>query len=164
MQHAEVAEKSEKKAGSISALRSPFGDWEDAASRGLIVAVAVVLAWYTWAHWGDIQIDCGRELYVPTEILRGKLLYRDIWYPYGPLAPYVQALLVALFGHSLNAFYLFGLAIGIGCALLLFEIGAMLEGRAAGLTQRWRSCRWASRLGFSTTFSPIRMRPRWGCC
>ena len=42
-------------------------DRADAASRCLIVIVAIILAWYTWASWGDIQIDCGRELYVPTE-------------------------------------------------------------------------------------------------
>jgi len=64
----------------------------------------------------------------------GKLLYRDIWYPYGPLAPYLQALLVRLLGYSLNAFFILGLTIAVGCALLLLEIGTMLEGRSAGLT------------------------------
>jgi len=103
-------------------------------SRGAIVALAVVLAWYTWACWGDIQIDCGRELYVPVEILRGKLLYRDMFYPYGPLAPYVGALLIGIFGPHLVVFYLFGIAVAIGCSMLLLEIGTMLEGRAAGLT------------------------------
>jgi hypothetical protein len=119
---------------SVASERSPFGRWEDAASRGFVVLVAIALAWYTWARWGDIQIDCGRELYVPSEILRGKLLYRDIWYPYGPLAPYVEAIFLFLFGHSLNAFYVFGLAVAIACALLLLDLGTMLEGRAAGLT------------------------------
>ena len=117
-----------------SALRSPFRGRESAASRGFIVVVAAVLAWYTWATWGDIQIDCGREIYVPLEILRGKLLYRDIFYPYGPLAPYAGALLIAIFGPHLVAFYLFGIAVAIGCAFLLFELGTMLESRAVGLT------------------------------
>lgn len=136
MQHAGagIAEKSEKEAVSIPALRSPFGDWEDAASRAFIVVVAIVLAWYTWGRWGDLQIDCGREIYVPIEILRGKLLYRDIFYQYGPLAPYIGALLIGLFGPHLVVFYLFGIAVAIGCAVLLFELGTMLEGRAAGLT------------------------------
>ncbi len=95
--------------------------------------VAFILAWLTWAHWGDIQMDCGRELYVPVQILRGKLLYRDLWYPYGPLAPYVEALLVGVFGQHLNAFYLFGIAIAIGCSLLSFEIGSMLASRVVEL-------------------------------
>src|SRR5882757_3749654 len=101
----------------------PAREWTDAASRGLIVVVAIVLAWYTWARWGDFQVDCGRELYVPIEILRGKLLYRDLFYPYGPLAPYTCALLIGLFGPQLVAYYLFGIAIAIGCAVLLFDLG-----------------------------------------
>ena len=73
-------------------------------ARGFIVAVAGVMAWFTWGHWGDFQFDCGREIYVPAAILQGKLLYRDIWYMYGMLAPYVQALLYRVFGISLTAY------------------------------------------------------------
>jgi hypothetical protein len=129
---AQATESFEEQADDIASLGSPL-NWE-AASRGLIVLVALALAWYTWARWGDIQVDTGRELYVPAEILRGKLLYRDIWYPYGPLAAYAEATLLFVFGHSLNALYVFGLAIAIGCALLFLEIGTMLAGRAVGLT------------------------------
>src|SRR5689334_8255353 len=82
--------------------------WRDAAARGVIVVVALVLAWLTWARWGNFQADCGRELYVPAEILRGKLLYRDLWYPYGPLEPYTAAVLLGLFGKHLYVFNLFG--------------------------------------------------------
>jgi hypothetical protein len=108
--------------------------WPDAAARGTIVVIALILAWLTWAHWGDIQVDCGRELYVPAEILRGKLLYRDLWYPYGPLEPYLAAALLGLFGQHLSVFYLFGLTLATACALLSFDIGKMLAGRAVGLT------------------------------
>src|SRR5579872_3263818 len=80
--------------------------WPDAAARSTIVAVAIILAWLTWAHWGDIQVDCGRELYVPAELLRGKLLYRDVWYSYGPLEPYLAASLLWVFGPHLKVFYL----------------------------------------------------------
>ncbi len=93
------------------------------SARGLIIAVAIVFARHTWGHWGDIQIDCGREMYVPVEILRGKLLFRDIWYQYGPLTPYVQALAFALFGININVLYVIGMILVISSALLLFEIG-----------------------------------------
>src|SRR6266852_7642784 len=73
-------------------------------------------------HWGDCQIDNGRELYVPVSILHGKLLYRDIWYMYGPLAPYLQALLFRIFGIHLNVLYGFGLLLTIASALVTFEI------------------------------------------
>lgn len=117
-----------------TSLRSIVAGWEDAALRGSIVVAAMLIVFLTWGHWGDIQVDCGKELYVPYEILRGKLLYRDIFYPYGPLPPYLGALLIEIFGQHLVVFYLFGIAIAIGCALMLFELGAMLEGRAAGVT------------------------------
>jgi len=88
----------------------------------VIVATAAALAWFTWGHWGDFQIDSGRELYVPAEILKGKLLFRDLWYMYGPLAPYVKALLFRIFGVQLTVLYFFGLALAIGAALITFEI------------------------------------------
>jgi hypothetical protein len=108
-------------------------EWPDATARVVIVGAACALFWLTWAHWGDIQVDCGREVYVPYQILRGKLLYRDLWYPYGPLEPYVSALLLKLFGEHLSVLYFLGLALAIGCALVLFEVGKMLAGRAVGL-------------------------------
>ena len=96
-------------------------------ARSMIVGLAVTLAWYTWGHWGDLQIDSGREMYVPTSILQGKLLYRDLWYMYGPLAPYVQALAFRVFGVSLNVLYGLGLTLTITCALLIFEISRTFD-------------------------------------
>src|SRR5882762_829902 len=57
-------------------LRSTSAEW---IARATIILIACGMAWYTWGHWGDFQIDNGRELYVPVSILNGKLLYRDIW-------------------------------------------------------------------------------------
>lgn len=98
----------------------------DRLARLALIVLAGLLAWYTWARWGDLQIDCGREVYVPVAILNGKLLYRDLWYPYGPLAPYVQALLLLVFGVHLNVLYAFGSALAVVGALLLFAIGKRL--------------------------------------
>jgi hypothetical protein len=105
----------------------------DATARITIFAVALILAWHSWARWGNFQIDCGRDLYTAVQILHGKLLYRDVWFPYGPLPPYLEALLVSIFGPHFTIFYLFGIAITIVCALLTLQIGVMLEERAAGL-------------------------------
>jgi hypothetical protein len=121
------------KEAETSAVVALMHRWPNAMARAVIVVVALISAWLTWGHWGDLQIDCGRELYVPVQILRGKLLYRDLWYPYGPLEPYLAAALLALFGQHLNVFYLFGLTLATACALLLFDIGKMLAGRAVGI-------------------------------
>jgi hypothetical protein len=83
---------------------------------------AGALAWHTWGHWGDFQVDNGRELYIPAEILKGRLLFRDLWYMYGPLAPYLKAFLFRIFGVQLTVLYVFGLTLTIGTALLTFEI------------------------------------------
>jgi hypothetical protein len=112
----------------------PLNAPTEALAHAAIVALALIMAWLTWGHWGDIQIDCGRELYVPMEVLRGKLVYRDFWYSYGPLTPYVEAVLVAAFGPHFYVFFWFGLAITVGCALLLFDLGTMLDGTAIGFT------------------------------
>jgi hypothetical protein len=125
-------------AASPGAERFPFGKTDHSQTRtdgaatvwiarGAIVAVALGLFWYTWGHWGDFQLDCGREVYVPAAILQGKLLYRDIWYMYGPLAPYVQAALFWTFGIHMNVLYGFGLALAVASTLTAFEIGRQLR-------------------------------------
>ena len=103
-----------------SASSSNVMEW---IARLAIVLFACGMAWHTWGHWGDFQIDSGRELYVPAAILKGKLLFRDLWYMYGPLAPYLKALLFWIFGVHLNVLYAFGLSLAIGTALLTFEVG-----------------------------------------
>ncbi|MFZ0887344.1 MAG: hypothetical protein WA005_02730 [Candidatus Binataceae bacterium] len=87
-----------------------------------IVLTTLALTWWTWAHWGDVQVNCGRELYLPAEILKGKLLYRDLWYQYGPLAPYLQALIFFLFGVHFTCLYVLGLSIALITALLFFAL------------------------------------------
>src|SRR6266446_2639320 len=74
---------------SYTESRSTSAEW---IARAEIILISSGIAWYTCWHWGDFQIDNGRELYVPVSILRGKLLYRDVWYMYGPLAPYQPSL------------------------------------------------------------------------
>lgn len=103
----------------------------DSPSRALrstwLPAIAVILAvcalaCWTWENWGDIRVDCGREMYVPDAMLHGKVLYGDLWYPYGPLTPYLQTTLFRLFGSTLPVLYGLGLAITISCAFLLLFI------------------------------------------
>ncbi len=68
----------------------------------LFVAVCGCLLAAGWGKWGEFLIDYGREISIPWRIVRGEMLYRDISFAYGPLSPYTQALLFALFGPSLT--------------------------------------------------------------
>jgi hypothetical protein len=60
--------------------------------------LALVILWLakvysTWARWEDLSIDSGHEMYIPLLLAQGKELYRDVWFMYGPLAPYFNSYL-----------------------------------------------------------------------
>jgi hypothetical protein len=88
----------------------------------------------TWATWGTLSVDSGREMYVPAMLAQGKMLYRDVWYGYAPLAPYLNAFLFRSFGIHLNVLYWAGSLAALGCALLLFLSGRRLGSSLAGWT------------------------------
>ena len=111
----------------------PSYDTADLLASAAIAVGFCLLATQTWAHWGDLQIDCGREVYVPYEILKGRMLYRDIAYPYGPLVPYLQAIVVAIFGLHLITFYFFGLICTLTISYLAYSIARRIVPPAAAL-------------------------------
>ena len=93
-------------------------------AAGVLVVLWLFLAWWSWAHWGSPTVDCGREAYVPSVLAQGKTLYKDVWYPYGPAAPYLNSLLFRLFGVHLNVLYVAGLASVLLYALPLFWLAS----------------------------------------
>ncbi|HEY4283859.1 MAG TPA: glycosyltransferase family 39 protein, partial [Chthoniobacterales bacterium] len=66
------------------------------------------------------------EIYVPTQLAKGKLLYRDVWYTYGPLSPYLNAFLLRVFGVHLLSFYIASFVNLFLCTWLLFRIARRL--------------------------------------
>lgn len=85
----------------------------------------------TWQRWGDIVYDAGRELDTPKQLAAGKLLYRDVRYWYGPLAPYVNASLYRVFGVRLAALTTAGILSALVLAWLLYRVTRLFAGRAA---------------------------------
>jgi hypothetical protein len=77
--------------------------------------VFAALAYWSWRKWPDPLIDFGRELYVPWQITRGRVLYQDLASLFGPLSPYVNALWFSLFGPSLMTLAACNLAIFALC-------------------------------------------------
>src|SRR5207249_11701807 len=69
------------------------------------------LTWLTWRKCLEPLVDFGRELSIPWQITRGKVLYRDIASLFGPLSPYVNALWMRVFGVSLMTIAMCNLAI-----------------------------------------------------
>ena len=88
----------------------------------------------TWAHWGDLTVDCGREMYVASELAHGKTLYSDLWYPYTPGGPYLNSVLFRLFGFRLEVLYWAGALAALGSAVFLFLTSLHFVSRMAAWT------------------------------
>jgi hypothetical protein len=100
----------------LSAGHGPAG----LISIGALCCLWLGLVTFGWARWGDVTIDSGRDLYVATALVEGRMLYRDVWYLYGPGAPYFNSLLFWIFGTHINVVYIAGALAGLATALTLF--------------------------------------------
>ena len=101
----------------------------------ILLALAVLTIW-TWRKWPDLLIDFGRELYIPWQLLAGKVLYQDLAYFNGPLSPYLNAFWFKLFGTSLTTLIFCNLAL----LLLLLYLLYHLLNRACGRLTATFSC------------------------
>jgi hypothetical protein len=91
-------------------------------SAVIILACLGYLLSLSWMKWGDFIIDSGREMYVPLRLISGGLLYRDIFYTYGPFSPYFNALLYMLSGPHLSALVAGGILAALLACFLFFKI------------------------------------------
>jgi hypothetical protein len=98
-----------------------------------IVALAATILYLSWNRWLEPIIDLGRDLYVPSELARGKLLYRDILYFYPPTAPYLLAAVVTVIGAGLSQYTFIGISIAALAAAALYLIVRSVVSPAAGV-------------------------------
>ena len=59
-------------------------------------------------HYPNILFDVGRECYYPEMILKGKVLYKDLFNIYGPFSYLWNALLYKIFSPNLGVLYFSG--------------------------------------------------------
>jgi hypothetical protein len=108
--------------------------WNLTTLSGLLALVILWAAWFaTWAHWGNLTIDTGREMYIPAVLAEGKMLYRDIWFMYGPAAPLLQQLALPSVRRTSER-SLFGVAYYL--TLLLLIAARSIQRRS------WKSIAW----------------------
>jgi hypothetical protein len=118
----------------LSTSHEVHWDTPTVAALAVLIVVWAVRMQATWATWGNLTIDCGREMYVPAVLAESKTLYRDVWYLYGPAAPYFNSWLFRLFGIHLNVLYWAGSLSALGSAIFLFLSGMRLSSWLAGWT------------------------------
>ncbi len=75
----------------------------------LLALVFVLFIPFFWLHQGILTIDIGRELYIPSRMLSGELLYRDILNIYGALGYQINSILFFIFGERIETLNAFGL-------------------------------------------------------
>ena len=73
-----------------------------------ILIVFLISFVFSYASWGSVLIDCGREAYIPAAISKGAVLYKDIFCIYGALPYFVNALFFKLFGVHIELLYFIG--------------------------------------------------------
>lgn len=75
---------------------------------GLIFFVSLILFVLFFAKQDVYLVDVSREAYIPWQMLKGQVLYKDIFNVYGPLGYQINALAYAIFGVHLNTLYFLG--------------------------------------------------------
>jgi hypothetical protein len=82
----------------------------------LPILILIFLFEPNYLHGYIFSFDEGQHLAWISGILKGKIPYRDLYMVYGPLLEYIPALLMKLFGYSLQvlrSFYHFGTIISL---------------------------------------------------
>lgn len=94
-----------------------------------VLACFTLLAWASWGKLVHLIFDTGNEVEITASLLTGQLLYRDLQTFYGPLAYYINALPLLLFGQHLEVFYATGLALALAATLLVYQLAKQLTNR-----------------------------------
>jgi hypothetical protein len=114
----------------------PPGSRRRAIALTMAAVFAILLA-VSWQKWANLTIDGGREMNTPLRLLAGERLYTDVYYLYGPFAPYLNTALYAVCGVHLNTLYGAGIVGSILLLVLVFELGENLTGRSEAALTVW---------------------------
>ena len=80
-------------------------NWQICFIESLVILAFIIF----YGQFGDVNVDSFREAYIPEQMLAGKILYRNIFTIYAPLAYIINALLFFIFGIHLKTLYFAGL-------------------------------------------------------
>src|SRR5574344_643396 len=78
-----------------------------------LILLSIIGCVFFVGHFNEILIDFGREVYYPEAILKGKVLYKDLFNIYGPFSYLINAFWYKIFGIKLQTLYFTGSVLGI---------------------------------------------------
>jgi hypothetical protein len=128
-----------------SRFREIAGAW---AGPTLIVLVGLAMVAWTWRTWPDPLVDYGREIYVAWQIAKGRTLYVDLAYFNGPLASYVNGLVVRVFGPGMLVLAAANAIVAGACVAMLYALLVRTADRLAATL---------AGLAFVTIFATLRL-------
>ena len=82
-----------------------------------------------YGRFGDVIFDSFREAYIPEQMIKGQVLYKNIFNIYAPFAYLFNALLLKIFGCKLSVLYFAGLFATLGISNLIFLISNKFLGK-----------------------------------
>ena len=89
--------------------------------KNLAPFMVIIIFFFTLLYYSNYQpdpvVDFGRELYVPWRITQGDVLYQDIAYFNGPLVPYINAAIFAVFGVGTLSLFACSMVLSLGLLL-----------------------------------------------
>ena len=100
----------------------------------LLLTMTTYMLFISWGKWADVLIDSGRELYLPWQISKGKVLYRDLFHLFGPFSQYVNAIIFKIFGAKLITLTAFNLMLSTCLMLLIYRVFALLTNPIAAIS------------------------------
>jgi len=116
----------------LRSLSTPIAEPMDRQDGRYLLAVFLSFAAglaTSWQRWGNPLVDSGRELNVPLRLAHGEMLYSDVGYLYGPLSPYLNALLYRFFHPSLWVVWGRGIVSTIVLLTLIYWLARQLMHR-----------------------------------
>ncbi len=99
------------------------------AGPSLVVLVYLLLAVWTWRRCGDLLQDFGHQLYIPWRLSEGAVLYRDIFWHFGPLSQQFHAWLFHAFGTSLTTLLVSNLVLILLLVVLVYWLALKVSDR-----------------------------------
>ena len=88
---------------------------------------------HTYLKWGDVVFDSGVDWDIALKLCAGKRLYTDIPYCFGPLAPWINALLFQSFGVHTNVLAAAGLVCTALTCMIVYRLARCFIHRLGGV-------------------------------
>lgn len=99
-----------------------------------IFAINAFLFFLFYGKQDVYLVDVGREAYIPWQMLKGQLLYKDIFNVYGALGYQINAILYYIFGIHLNTLYFAGFFNSLIILYSVFFISKLFVDKKIALT------------------------------